>query len=99
MKEIKLKRHGIKKKDGILIESHTPVTLLGKYSDYIEGNIVSFNAKELYFKSICGHYKEDYVKLYLNKTHITFSLKELNYNLDDKGTLKVLIYGLFKELI
>ena len=99
MKEIKLKRHGIKKKDGILIESHTPVTLLGKYSDYIEGSVVSFNAKELYFKSICGHYKEDYVKLYLNKTHIIFSLKELNYNLDDKGTLKGLIYGLFKELI
>lgn len=100
MKQIKLKRHGIKKEGSVLLTSHTPINLLGKYGDFYDGSISGFNANELYFKSIANRYKEDYVKIYFPKSTYTFYLKKFGYNeVSDKGTIKGLLYGTFKELI
>ena len=71
MKQIKLKRHGIKKEGSVLLTSHTPINLLGKYGDFYDGSISGFNANELYLSRLLIAIKKTMLKfIFLNRhTH------------------------------
>ncbi len=85
------------KKENVVITSHTPFLLLGKFSDFTNGNAISCNIKELKFCSICSKYKDNKVLIYNKKEKIKFNSKDFN-NAKFTPSLNSSLLGLIYEL-
>lgn len=79
------------KNNNVVITSHTPFLMLGKFSDFNEGSIVCCNIKELYFQSIASKYKDDIVLIYEDKEKTKFNISDKKYK-DEKSLISCLNY-------
>ena len=95
----RLSRKDLPRDSGILVTTHLPFIISGKYCDYKEGEMVSTTLQELHVTTLANKLHDDYVRVYINDTHYDYKLETLELETKDRGTLKSIIGGIFNELI
>ena len=95
----RLSRKDLPQDSGVLVTTHVPFIISGKYCDYREGEMVSTTIEELHVTTLANKYKEDMVRVYMNDNCFDYQLSTLEVTEENRGTLKAIIFGLFNELL
>ena len=95
----RLSRKDLPQDSGVLVTTHVPFIISGKYCDYKEGEMVSTTIEELHVTTLANKYKEDMVRIYLNDHCYDYQLSTLEVTEEHRGTLKAIVFGIFNELL